>query len=123
MPFDDRQTPPPIDKDAAARIETFLMQTYDMKRPPVVAAALLALILKLHETRAPFPPRRTVSDRIGCSIFGVDAALSVALSRGLIRQTTATENGRVSARDSIVRVRFYVPTQRLLFAAAATRAA
>lgn len=102
----------------AHRIERGLIQRFGMKRRPSAAARLLALILRLHERGEPFPPRSEAADHCGCTIWAVDGALSVALARGLIQPVERTKPGNVVQRDSVIRLKFYLPTADLFALAA-----
>lgn len=101
-------------------VEEFLRVKYDMKRPPEVASALLALIIELDRLKRPFPPRQQIAEWIRnappekASPYGIDAALSVALARELIDMDFEVVDGKVKQRDSVKRLRYYRPTQDLL---------
>lgn len=105
---------PRLDPTVVDAIEKFLMDAYGMKRPPTSAAIVLALAVALHENDQAWPVRRLVAELAGCTVFGVDAALSVQLDRGLIEETVRTSKGNVQRRESIVRSRYYKPSQQLL---------
>lgn len=107
-----------ISKAKALAIEEFLMTHYAIRRPPGVTARLLAMIIDLHQHGRPFPSRAVVAEQVGCTIFGIDAALSVALARELITLEVKTARGNVAARESAIRERYYVPSKQLLMAAA-----
>jgi hypothetical protein len=107
---------PRIDKQLVQAIEAYLIEAFEIKRPPIQTAKLLALIVQLEEKHIPFPRPRTVASRaIGGSKFGMDVALNTALARGLITQemttTYATENNQ---REGVIRHRIYKPTAKLL---------
>lgn len=101
-------------KDAVA-IEEFLLTSYKMKRPPEVAAKLLALIIELWQREQPFPQREHVAHSLGCTKWGVDNALSVALARELITTEVGTEiSTRMTHRDGVIRHRYYIPCDALV---------
>jgi hypothetical protein len=104
---------PSLDLALADTIEKFLMARYDMRRPPIAAARLLAVIVLLDEQKQPFPSRRRVAEEIRCSVYGIDAALQVAMARGLISQHVEIAQGNVQRRESILRNRYYVPSDEL----------
>lgn len=105
---------PPIRRNIADAMETYLLDHYDIKRPPIAAAQLLALIIELDRINQPFPPRAVAAKAIGCTVFGIDAALSVALSRGLISIDMAVSQGNVMRRDSAIRHKYYRPSPALV---------
>lgn len=121
-----RSTPialPRIRQNVADKIGEWLVTSYGMRRPPAVARQVLALIVELHAKRRAFPLRSEAADLIGCTVFGLDAAISSALARGLITIEMTTGQGRVMQRDSAIRHRHYIPTPVLLAVAGAGAAA
>lgn len=109
-----RSSPPRYRAAVAGLIEHYLMEKFGMRKPPESAARLLALILELHAHGQPFPQRRLAAEAIGASVFGVDAALSVALARGLITTRLETIEGNVQQRLSVIRLKYYIPAPELL---------
>lgn len=105
---------PAINADLTDRLIVFLQGKHEMKKRPFAAAGFLALVIALHKKKLPFPPRQDAADAIGCSKFGLDAAISVALARGLITPRSGTIQGNVERRESVVRVRYYDPAPELL---------
>lgn len=99
--------------DFAVGIEAWLQQRYGMRRPPVVAGRLLAMLCDLHDANAPFPQRAYVCTVIGCSIYGVDVALNTALTRGDLSFETRLAPGHIAARESVLRHRYYAPSGEL----------
>jgi hypothetical protein len=98
-----------------ARVLEYLMTGYEMRKPPVATAAILAVVLELHARQQPFPARRVVAAAAGCSIDAVDAALSVSLSRGLVRLRIEVIDGvKIRYRESSVRIRYYDPDPELI---------
>lgn len=113
-------TPAWFDRGVADRIEDFIATHYEPRRPPVVAARLLAYLVALNGSGArktPFPSRSEVAEALYCSKDGLDAAISVALLRHLItiEVKTVQSFGIVSGkREGVIRHRYYVPTRKLL---------
>lgn len=99
--------------DFAVAIEGWLVQRYGMRRPPVVAARLLAMICDLHAIQAPFPQRAYACTVIGSSIYGVDVALNTALTRGDVTLESRLAPGHITARESVLRHRHYTPSAEL----------
>lgn len=104
-------TPNPAVVDA---ICDMLMTNKDVRRPPEVTAALLALTVELHKRNQPFPSRMAAAIKLGCSVFTIDAALSTRMDEGLLTQIVETSTGHVAKRSSTIRQRFYKPSQELL---------
>lgn len=103
-------------------VENFLHEKYPSRKRALVSASVLALILELDELKKPFPPRQQVADALNCSIFGVDAAISVALGRGLLSVEIKVLQGNVEQRDSAIRERYLIPSARLRGVVARARA-
>lgn len=101
----------PIVVDAIADM---LKVQQEMRRPPEKAAALLALIVELNRSGQPFPKRHEVAKALDCSVYTIDAALSTRIDEGYLQQIVETTSGEVSARHSIVRKRFYIPSPELV---------
>lgn len=105
----------------ADQLEAFLLTRYETRKPPVVAARLLAFILELNRRGLAFPTRDAAAEHLCCSKFSVDAALSVALERGLLTihmETTSSDD--ITARVGVIRHRYYLPTEVLLLGAGFT---
>lgn len=100
----------PIVADALA---DFLRAKRGADRPPHKAATLLALIVELHKRGLPFPSRQAVADAVGCSVQAVDYTLGVYLAEGWLDQAVGVREGNVAKFPSVVRDRFYVPSQEL----------
>lgn len=106
---------PAVDPQVCAAISDYLQEHYDSKRPPEVAAAMLALVLELHRTHRPFPPRADVVRAFGLSgPYGLDAAIYTALSRQLITQEMIVADGYTQRREGINQRRRFVPSPELL---------
>lgn len=109
---------PDYDPDLALQIEAFLATHYEPRRPPLVAARLLALLVELaKDPPMPFPPRQLVATRLACSKDGLDAAISVALERRLIKMSVETVKSfgiKSGRRVGVIRHRYYTPTAKLL---------
>lgn len=105
-------TPNPVVVEAIC--EMLMEQHENVKRPPVKSAALLALAVELYKTNTPFPSRMAVALKLDCNVFTVDAALSSRIEEGYLQQVVETTTGNVAKRNSIVRHRFYVPSQELI---------
>jgi hypothetical protein len=111
----DRTPLPPINQRLADAIQQYLMTHYDMKRPPEVAAQVLALVIECHNRQQPFPKRLRVAEKLGLTgPFGIDSALNTALARDLINEEWYIDTGEVHNRKSVVRHRHYVPSAELL---------
>lgn len=96
-----------VDRDLARAATEYLMAAYGMRRPPELAARLLALLCDLADQGLPFPPRAEVAALVGHSIEGVDSALSVALARGDVVMSAKVRPGNVQQRESVIRERYY----------------
>jgi hypothetical protein len=94
-------------------MEAFLQTHYPSRRRPVVAAATLAMVVELHHRGEPFPARHIAAEALQCSVFGIDAALSVAMARDLVTIETKILKGNVGARDSVIRERYLIPSPEL----------
>jgi hypothetical protein len=92
-------------------VRQVLVGDYAMKRPPDVTARLLAYIITLAETKAPFPSRKEAARLIGCTRWGIDAAMTSAKRRSLVQ---IRANLWVNQNGKLVRLRFVVPTDALL---------
>lgn len=108
----------------------------NFRRPPDIAAPLLALVCWLYDRPEPYPlPSR---ERLAVWITGddsrddkgrlrkagsVDAALTTALGEGEVREELRTVLGRVSGRTSARRYRYITPARQLLEAYNAPRRA
>ena len=103
-------------------VEQFLQDKYPSRRRPSVAASVLALILELYERDEPFPQRAMIAEAIGCSVFGIDAALSQAAARDLLTLEIRLQPGNVEQRDSSIKERYYIPSKQLLILARSARA-
>lgn len=106
---------PYVHRSYVEAIRDYLIIHYKSQRPPDATAGVLALIIELHQFNPPrpFPIRERAAEAANCSRWGVDAALSVAMRRGLITQSVELmESTRKDSR--IWRQRFYVPSDVLL---------
>lgn len=116
-PVVERIHPPmrPVPQQLIDELQSWLMETYAMKRPPVVAAGVLAFILVLHEKGEAFPMREDVAWHLGCTAWGIDAALSLALAREMLTIEIETiESTAIEQRRGVNRYRHYVPSAELL---------
>ena len=107
---------PHPDMALAAIIETYPLETFETRRPPDVAGRTLAFIIELEKTGQAFPLRLHAAEWLGCSQYGIDAALSQALRRGLLtsRMSFGPNRPVTSTREGVLRYRHYVPTKKLL---------
>jgi hypothetical protein len=112
---------PKIDPFVVDAITDMLVSEQGMLRPPEKAAALLALIVQLHNMKEPFPARAEVAKHINASVPTVDAALSTRLDEGYITQAIETARGNVQRRNSARRLRYYIPSKHLLSVAGAAK--
>ena len=94
-------------------ITKMLIEDQQLNRPPEKAAHLLAIICKLYEQRRPFPRRRDIADKIGSPLATVDAALSTRLDEDYISVRIETRPGNVQKRNSVIRERYYDPSDKL----------
>jgi hypothetical protein len=90
------------------------LEQFDPRRPPVVAAPLLALIVELYRKGLPFPTRQEAAELVGGTKNGIDSALSTAMSRGLISCQLRQAPGHVARRESVIHHRYYIPNADLL---------
>jgi hypothetical protein len=104
---------PRISRAAVDAIMGVLKSQQGMRRPPEKAAKLLALIVALHKQGRPFPPRDEVAAAIGAAVSTVDAALSTRLNEGYIKLDVETPRGNVRRRNSVIRERYYIPSNQL----------
>ena len=104
-------------------VNAFLMQKFELKRPAQVTGQLLALIIELDKEERLFPRRKELAaafesgdgGRRGCSVYSLDAALRVALARGLIEEeTVVVESTERGTGMGVHHRRRYVPTKELL---------
>ena len=104
---------PDVPAFVVSAITKMLIEDQQLNRPPEKAAHLLAIICKLYEQRRPFPRRREVADKIGSPLATVDAALSTRLDEDYIRVRVETRPGNVQKRNSVIRERYYDPSDKL----------
>jgi hypothetical protein len=114
-------TLPRTDPYMVDAIQGYLMDKWGAFRPPTMAANLLALIVELERVDAPFPHRKHASQYLNCSVFGLDAALSTALTRELITLEVRVGPGNIASRPSITHARHFHPTEDLLSVARRSR--
>jgi len=102
--------------DMARRILEHLQTRYGSKRPPDVAARVLALLIVLYEQDAPYPERDAVSQFLGCTPYGADVAISMALERELLSiEVRVTQSEKMKSRlPGAVRSTYYRPSPALL---------
>src|SRR4051812_35067887 len=82
----DQGAGPMFDPNLAEHIQQFLTVTYEPRRPPIVSSRMLAFVIALNEGRPqPFPRREDAARLLHCSKDGLDAAISVALARNLLK--------------------------------------
>lgn len=104
---------PAVSHKLAHDIEIYLKERFETKKPPAVTARTLGLIIELCARSMPFPTRDQVAYELNCSKFGIDSALSVALSRGLITTILETEDSK-RLKDHVIRLKYYIPDTDLL---------
>lgn len=107
-------TIPEVPAAAVEAITEMLIEDQNILRPPTKAAHMLALICKLHELSRPFPRREEVAAALNASVSTIDAALSTRLDQGYIRLYIETRPGNVQRRDSVIRDRYYEPSDKLM---------
>jgi hypothetical protein len=95
------------------QVEEFLMTHWPSRKRPTVAASVLALTIELAERDEPFPQRTPLAEALNCSVFGIDAAISVALSRDLLSLQMRVSPGNVEQREGVVKHRYLIPTRKL----------
>ena len=108
---------PPVPRVSAKVVEAVAdwAQTHrENRRPLSVAAPVLAIVCALHEKRHPFPTRARLAEAIGCTKFGVDAAISTAIGHGEVTERWEALEGAVVQRKSARRVRYVDPHPELL---------
>ena len=104
---------PRIAEYKARAVCAWLQEKFDIKRPPIATARLLVLVVELHRRHLPFPTRRVVAEACGMGVFGLDAALSVATARGLITLRMDVAPGSVVRRESVIKIKRYLPSREL----------
>ena len=97
----------------ADAVEQYLQEKFPSQKRPWLAASLLALILELYEREEAFPPRQQIAQALDCSVYGIDAALSVAGARDLLTIEVKLVPGGVEQRESVVKQRYMVPCEEL----------
>jgi hypothetical protein len=109
---------PAIEPAVVDAITDMIIRDTGCLRPPEKAAALMALIVELHKLNRPFPRREVAAAAIHASVSTVDAALSTHLDpgdgSGYLQLVVETSIGNVQRRNSVVRERFYIPSDDLL---------
>lgn len=113
---------PKIDRALADRIEDYLRTHYKIRRPPVIASQLLALLIQMTETNMEFPSREWVAKHLDCSKYTIDGALTQAMARGLLSthlDTQVSDKYIKTHKEGITRHIWYVPTPRFKSAVAA----
>ncbi len=110
-----------IDPIVEDRILAFIDQKWTAKRPPTVAARLLALIVALHARGMPYPPRQHVRAAVGTtSPDGIDDAISLYLGRELISLEIRAVEGNIKKRASSTLEKYYIPSTELVMVATRT---
>lgn len=97
----------------SAAVLDFLMTRYDAKRPPDMASRLLATLVELDTRDQEYPSRRDMAEHLDASVFGIDAALSSAMRRGLIEPVVRTKPGHIARWENAVHAKYYKPTRTL----------
>ena len=107
---------PRVPEALVHHLEDFLTTTYGSKRPPIIQAKLLALVVTLagEAPPLPFPSRRQAAEFAGCSIYTVDTSIAALLSRGLLTKEVETRDGNIQRREGILQDWYYKPTKRLV---------
>ncbi len=98
------------------KIERWMQLHWPTKRPRRITAVTLALVVDLWRKSQPFPTREEVAATLGCSKWGIDDALSVALSRELVTIQFDTEDS-TKIFEHVIRNRYYIPCAELVEAA------
>ena len=93
------------DREVCEAIENFMMEKFGVTRPPELTGKVLGMIMKLEESGAYFPKRDDIAKTLNCSPFGVDAIISVALVRELIREHHDTLDSPTPKRSGVYAVR------------------
>ena len=116
-------------------VYAWLATRRNLRRPPHIAAPLLALVCWLYEHEYHLPSR----ERLAIWITGddsrsdngrlkkagsIDASLATALGEGEVTEEMRVEMGRVAGRASARRFRYIIPSKELLdvYTAPRTRA-
>jgi hypothetical protein len=94
-------------------VEQFLMAAYASRKPPIIAASVLALIVELDQRGVAFPPRADVAAALQCSVFGIDGAIALALRRELISLKMHVQPGKAASGSTVNKHRYFVPCQQL----------
>lgn len=105
----------PIVVDALT--EMLQEENENVKRPPELAAKLLALAAEWHTDHKgpqPMPTRQEVAEYLGCSKDHIDGTISQRVAQGYLSDIRETTQGNVQQRDSIIRLRFLKPSRKVL---------
>ena len=105
----------------ADAVEQFLQSKYPSQKRPWLSASVLALILELYEREEAFPPRQQIAKALDCSVYGIDAALSVAGARDLLTIEVKLLPGGVEQRQSVIKQRYMIPSEELKAVARSVR--
>lgn len=116
-----KETWPPIEVPNGyiiGKIQEWMAEHRESRRPLTVAGPLLALVCWLYEHNYPFPTRGRVAEAIGptCTRDSVDSAVSTSIGYGEITELHRTEPGEVKGRLSIARRRYLIPSRALQMA-------
>ena len=87
---------------------------FAMRKPPVFASRMLAILIELHLADQPCPPHKVLAERVGCTIWAIDSAMNVVQERGLLTQEIRLAPGNIAARASVMKQSYYVPCPELL---------
>jgi hypothetical protein len=106
---------PNVPEPAVGSVLEYITTTYQMKRPPLMAARVLAYICEFYGRDYRFPSRELLAKHLGSSKFTIDAVLQAYLSRGeLTQRWEVLPSDELQGRDSVVRHRYYDPSEALM---------
>lgn len=104
---------PEISPAVVDALVEMLMTDQGMTKPPRKAAAVLALVVELYKRGMEFPPRDIVAAALDTSKYTVDSALSTRIAEGYLAERVEYEEGSVSNRQGVVRLRYIDPSERV----------
>ena len=110
LPLEYQPTP-----EVVAALVHFLTMAHESRRPPEVAARVLGMVVELWMHGQPFPSRADVAHDLGCSKWGIDAALNTAMARELVSIEIDTDgDSRIKHRAAVSQVRYIIPDTSLV---------
>lgn len=91
----------------------WLRSEKDMQRPPLAAAKLLILLVKLYRDHNPVPTRAAIATHLDIAVPTVDIVISNRIATGHLRLVTETARGHVKQRLTVVQHKFLIPSAEL----------